>query len=412
MHKISYHIIYIEQSRNMVTVEEAKKLLFENVDRTNIVEVKILDALNCVLAEDIFSPIDLPSFDQSSMDGYAINSGNDFERKEFEIIGEIKAGDDSNFILESGQSVRIFTGAIVPETADSIVVQEKVVEENGILFLQEKIKVGDCIRKKGTQIKQGEVALKKLTVLNPASIGFITSLGIDKVKIFRKPEVSIIVTGNEIISVGEELTNGKVYESNSFSLIAALMQMNVVVKNSIKVEDDLDALILKIESCLNDSDIVLLTGGISVGKYDFAFEAMKACGVETIFYKVLQKPGMPIFAGKLGNKLIFALPGNPASALVCFYEYVYPTIKQMQGFSNIYLPKTKLKSLNQIIKKVGKSNFIRAKIMDDGIVELEKQDSNMLRSFADADCFIYLNKETEIIKQNEEVEVHLLPFMK
>ena len=396
----------------MVTVEEAKKLLHEHIQQTAVAEVKILDALNCVLADDIFSPIDLPSFDQSSMDGYAINSGKDFERKEFEMIGEIKAGDDESFILKSGQAVRIFTGAVVPQSADSIVIQEKVVEENGILFLQEKIKVGDCIRKKGTQIKQGEIALKKLTVLNPASIGFVTSLGIDKVKIFRKPQVSIIVTGNEIIAVGEELKNGKVYESNSFSLISALMQMNVPIKNSLKVEDDLDALQLKIKSSLNDSDIVLLTGGISVGKYDFAFEAMKSCAVETIFYKVLQKPGMPVFAGKLGNKLIFALPGNPASALVCFYEYVYPTIKQMQGFQNISLTKVKLRTIHPITKKVGKSSFIRAKIIDNKVVELEKQDSNMLRSFAEADGFIYLDKDVEIVNQNEEVEVHLRPFLK
>jgi molybdopterin molybdotransferase len=139
---------------------------------------------------------------------------------------------------------------------------------------------------------------------------------------------------------------------------------------------------------------------------------MKSCGVETIFYKVLQKPGMPIFAGKLGNKLIFALPGNPASVLVCFYEYVYSAIKQMQGFQNIHLPKVKLKTINPIAKKGGKSSFIRAKILNDRVLELEKQDSNMLRSFAEADGFIYLNKEIETVKQNEEVEVHLLPFMK
>ena len=396
----------------MVTVEEAKKILSENVQLADSVEVEILDALNGVLATDILSPIDLPSFDQSSMDGYAINSGNDLSRKEFEIIGEIKAGDEGNYILEIGQAVRIFTGAPVPMSADSIIVQEKVTEKNGVLFLEDQIKIGDCIRKKGTQIQKGEIALKKMTVLNPASIGFITSLGIVRVQLFRKPEISLIVTGNEIIAIGEELAMGKVFESNSYTLTSALKQMHIDVKNSFRVEDELEALENRIHHCLENSDIVLLTGGISVGKYDFAFEAMKACGVETVFYKVLQKPGMPVFAGKFGHKLIFALPGNPASALVCFYEYVYPAIMQMQGFQNIYLPKVKLRSINQITKKVGKSVFIRAKIMDGGVIELEKQDSNMLRSFADADGFIYLDKEVEVVKQNEEVEVHLLPFLK
>lgn len=402
MYKISDYL--------MVTVEEAKKLLCENIQHTGVIEVNILDSLNCVLASTIISPIDLPSFDQSSMDGYAINAGNDLDRKEFEVIGEIKAGDDSNITLKVGQAVRIFTGAKIPLHTDSIVVQEKVTEENGTLFLQEKIKIADCIRKKGTQIKCGQIALEVGSIMNPASIGFVASLGIGKVNIFSKPEVSIIVTGNEIVSLDDELTNAKVFESNSYTLTSALNQMGIRVKSTHLTEDDLEVLKHKINTCLINADIVLITGGISVGKYDFAYDAMLACGVETIFYKVLQKPGMPIFAGKFRRKLIFALPGNPASALVCFYQYVYPSIKQMQGFQNIYLPTAKCKSHKEINKKTGKAHFIRATLSDGFVTELDGQDSNMLRSFAQANGFIYLGKETEKVLPGEEVEFHFLPF--
>ncbi|MFI5221235.1 MAG: gephyrin-like molybdotransferase Glp [Bacteroidia bacterium] len=396
----------------MVTVEEAKKILFENIQQTKTAELKITDALNHVLSGDVYSPIDLPSFDQSSMDGYAVNSGNDSERKEFEMVGEIKAGDDPTISLNAGQAMRIFTGAAVPSSADSIIIQERTEEKNGILFIQEKIKAGDCVRRKGTQIKKGELALKSFSVLNPASIGFMASLGFEQVKVFGIPGVSIIVTGNEIIPAGETLKNGKVFESNSFALIAALMQMNIEVKNNFQTGDNLENLKEKIKTCLIDSDIVLISGGISVGKYDFTLGAMKECGVETIFYKVAQKPGMPLFTGKTGNKIIFGLPGNPASVLVCFYEYVYPVLKQMQGFSSFSLPVVKLRTLKEIKKKKGKSSFIRGKLINDGVLELEQQDSNMLRSFAEADGLIYLDKEKEMIDRDEEVEVHLLPFLK
>lgn len=394
----------------MVTVEEAKRLLFLQVQRSEVVEVDILQSLNCVLARDIFSVIDLPSFDQSSMDGYAVASGNDSERKVFDVIGEIKAGDDPTIELMTGQAVRIFTGAALPKGADSIVIQEKVEEKNGQLFLQENCKKGDCIRRKSSQIKKGDLALEKGSVINPAAIGFLASLGIVKVSIYKKPLVSIIVTGNEIIQAGEELTNGKIYESNSFSLRAALMQMGIEVNNVFTVEDEKEELRNKIETGLNGSDIFLITGGISVGKYDLVHGTLSELGVETIFYKVAQKPGKPFFAGKLKNKMIFALPGNPASGMVCFYEYVYPAIRMMRGFKNTALRSVRLKSLKEINKKEGRAVFIRAKTIEDGVMELEGQDSNMLRSFAQADAFIYIKQETQTIKQNEEVEVHLLPL--
>lgn len=394
----------------MISVEEAKQLLFAQVLKSKPVEVNFIEAFGCVLAEDIFSPIDLPSFDQSAMDGYAVSAANEKHKKQFEVIGEIKAGDSASYVLQSGQAVRIFTGAAIPESADAVVIQERVERVNGSIHLSDDFKKGDCIRQRGSQIKKGELALKKDTVLNPAAIGFLASLGIIKVKIYKTPEVSIITTGNEIVKPGSDLQPGEIFESNSFSLHAALKQMHVEPKKNCSVNDDKEALRTKIEKCLIDSDITVLTGGISVGKYDLVYETLKELNVETIFYKVAQKPGKPFFFGKLNDKLIFALPGNPAAVLVCFYEYVYPAIRMMQGFQNTTLPSLKLKLLKDIPKKEDRSLFIRAKRMNDGIMPLEKQDSNMLRSFAEADALIYIPNERKEINQGDEVEVHLLPF--
>ncbi len=393
----------------MISVEEAKRLLSGQIQKSTSVEVSISEAAGCVLAEDIFSPIDLPSFNQSAMDGYAVPSDGE-NKKQFDVLGEIKAGDPPSFHLQSGQAVRIFTGAAVPDTADAIVIQEKVERINGTIQLSEVIKKGDCIRLKGSQIRKGELALKKNSFLNPAAIGFLASLGISKVKIHKKPDVSILVTGNEIIKPGNNLAHGEIYESNSFALDAALKQMHVTPKNISSASDDKGDLKNKIENCLSGSDVIILTGGISVGEYDLVHDALMEFNVKTIFYKVAQKPGKPFYAGKLNDKIIFALPGNPAAVLVCFYEYVYPAIRMMQEFENTMLPSLKLKLLNDITKKEDRALFIRAKRMTDGVMPLEKQDSNMLLSFAQADVLIYVPNETKQINKGEEVEVHVLPF--
>jgi molybdopterin molybdotransferase len=343
------------------------------------------------------------------MDGYAVPTVEE-AGKRFEVIGEIKAGDSNSFHLEQGQAVRIFTGAAVPSSANAIVIQEKAERKNGSIFLTGGVRKGDCIRLQGSQIKKGELALKKNSTLNPASIGFLASLGIARVSVFKKPEVSIVATGNEIVNPGNPLEEGEIYESNSFALDAALKQMLITPKNIFSVKDDTDALKNNIEKCLADSEVVILTGGISVGKYDLVYNALKNLNVEPVFYKVAQKPGKPFFCGKLNNKIIFALPGNPAAVLVCFYEYVYPAIRMMQGFENTMLLSLKMKLLKGITKKEDRALFMRAKRMDDGIMPLEKQDSNVLSSFAEADTLIYIPNETSQVSQGEEAEVHLLPF--
>ncbi len=394
----------------MITVEEAKELLFGRVQKSKAIELSLKNTFGFVLSEDILSPIDLPLFDASSMDGYAVAGNGNIKQKVFEVMGEIKAGDGNAYDLKPGQALRIFTGAPVPSSADGIVIQEKVESKNGSIYLSEEFRKGNFIRKKGSQIKQGELALSKGTLLNPACIGLLASLGIEKIMVYKKPNVSLIVSGDEIISPGNDLKGGEIYESNSFSLQAALQQMQINVSSVNSVRDDKNQLKKIVEESLLCSDIVLITGGISVGKYDFVFEVLNELKVKTIFYKVSQKPGKPLYAGTINGKYIFALPGNPASALVCFYEYVYPSIRKMCGIENASLLTEKLKLLKDISHNEDRALFIRAKKTDEGVLPLDEQDSAMLRSFAEADVLIYIPKERQDINQGELVEVHLLPL--
>ena len=393
----------------MVSVEQAKNLLFKQVSKSETIEIDISNAVGCVLAEDIFSPMDQPEFNNSSMDGYAVTSTDNSDQRQFEVIGEIKAGDSNNFNLKPGQAVRIFTGAIVPDTADSIVIQEKAEARDGFIYLTENYIKGAFIRTAGSMMKKGELALEKGFILNPASIGFLASMGIFKINVYKNPEVSIITTGDEIVKPGMNLKPGQIYESNSFSLAAALNQMSIWPGNILTAGDKKDDLRNKVKIGLESSDILILTGGISVGKYDLVYDTLKEFGIETIFYKVAQKPGKPFFAGKLDGKFVFALPGNPAAVLVCFYEYVYPVIRLIQGFEKAGLQVLKLKLLKTIKSSEDRAQFIRAKINGDGVTPLDGQDSFMLHSFAMANALIYVPNGTEVINKNEMVEVHLLP---
>ncbi len=402
----------------MISVEEAKILLMENIFSLDPVKIFLGDAVNLILAEDILSPLDLPPFRQSAMDGYAINF---HERKmKLNISGEVKAGEKNRFIVPPKGAIRIFTGAPVPQNSDCVVMQENTLVENGYLnILSSNLKRNENIRLVGFHIKKGEIALKKGTKLSPAAIGFLASLGIKKVFVYRRPKISIIVTGDELQEIGKELQPGQIYESNSLTLKAALNNIGIKPVSVLKARDTKKNLSDKIKAGLKKSDVLIITGGISVGEYDLVKGCLFENNVEEIFYKVNQKPGKPIFFGKNSvfgrkkNKFVFALPGNPAATLVCFYEYVLPAIKKIIGFDNCFLPVNNLKILKDFKYSSGRANFLRGKILGNGVVVLDGQESYMMKSFSEADSLIYLpaikedsEKKKEIFKMGEFAEVH------
>ncbi len=392
----------------MITVEEAKSIIVENV--IEIAEAKRMETMDAVgyrLAGDLLAPLDLPPFDQSNVDGYAVRS---LETNSWNVIGEIKAGDNCTVELKEGEAVRVFTGAMVPVGCDCVIMQERITREgNKISCDTIELKTGEHIRKKGAQIKTGEIALHKNTLIDPAVMGFIASLGLQKTPVFKKPKVSLIITGNELQETGTELPPGKVFESNSYSLSAALATMGLKFEEIIYVKDDKKSLAEAVDTALQNTNLLLISGGISVGDYDFVNEVLKENNTTTLFYKVAQKPGKPLFFGKNKNRCIFGLPGNPASALTCFYEYVYPCLRKLQGRKELFLRTAMLPIEQDVPKKKGLANFLKAKASATGVLPLEGQESFKMRSFADANAFIYLPLEKENVKAGEMVEVHLLP---
>ena len=394
----------------MISVTEAISQIKKNTLSLTIASESIDSALGSVLAENIISPINLPLFNQSAMDGYAIVYKDYIGQKKIKIIGEVAAGGSFKQKIVSGQAVRIFTGAPVPKGATAIVMQEKIAVDNGFLVISDQaLKKGSNIREEGSQIKKGQIAIKKGCELTAGSIGYLAAMGITTVKTISSPRISIIATGSELIKPGKTLKPGQIYESNSFALNAALKSINIKPVNSIAVSDNETKILNSLKRSIQSADIVLITGGISVGDYDFTGLSLRKLGVKNIFFKIKQKPGKPLFFGKSGNTLIFGLPGNPAAVLSCFYEYVFTAIQIMQGRKNIFIKKAQLPISKDYSKKMGLSLFLKGKTAVNNVVPLEGQESFVLSSFAIADCLIYLPEEREDIKAGELVEVHFLP---
>ena len=396
----------------MISVQRALKLIVANTTVLDSEFVDIGDSVGSILSDNILAPISLPPFDQSAMDGYAIQFSDYIFKKKIEVIGEVAAGDLFHGKIISGQAIRIFTGAPIPDGADTVVMQEKIAIEKGNLIIKDfALKRGNNIRKTGSQIKKDKIAFSKGMIITPGGVGYMAGLGISSVNVISKPRITIVVTGSELRRPGEALSKGKIYESNSCALSAALYSMGLKAGNIIFVNDDKIKTFNALKKAVKNSDMVVLTGGVSVGEYDFVGKAISQLRAENIFYKIKQKPGKPLFFAKYNKTLIFGMPGNPAATLSCFYEYVYPAIRIMCGHKDIYLKKVLLPIAEHYSKKKGLSFFLKAKILDNTVIPLEGQESYILSSFALADSLIYLPEESESIKKGEIVEVHKLPCL-
>jgi molybdopterin molybdotransferase len=391
----------------MIAVEEALRLIQE--EQNVITETETIatqEALGRVLSKSIQAPIALPSFRQSAMDGYALHIGTGLT---YTVVGEQKAGDAKTFDLKAGECVRIFTGAAVPDTANAVVIQEKVQRFETKIELENLPQLGQNIRAHGTQIKKGSFPLEKGQVLNPAGLGLIQSLGIQKVKVFRKPRVCVIVTGNELLPPGSTLSEGKIFESNSLILKAALHQIQIEPQIITGVPDQLEDTEDVLKGAFATSDLVLISGGISVGDYDFVGKALQNLGVKDIFYKVRQRPGKPLYFGKKGNTFCFALPGNPASTLTCFYVYVLPLLNYLRNFGSLGLRREKLPLTQDFQSSEARALFLKATVNQGKVSLLDHQNSSMLISFAKANAVVFLPENGADLKKHEKVEVLFLP---
>jgi molybdopterin molybdotransferase len=393
----------------MVSVEQAYNIIRENIQPLAAIPIKLEEAAGYVLDTDIFSPVNVPGFLQSSMDGYAFAYTSGYQDSPLQISGMLQAGSSELMEVTVGKAVRIFTGAPLPQGADTVVMQEKTILQNhSITITDSNLIPGVNVRQVGADILKDSLTLTKGTLLNPATIGVLASMGLSEVTVINQPSLHIIVTGNELQAIGKPLTSGQVYESNSPMLVAALQQLGIKKISVEKVSDSLDNITTALQNSIAQSDVTLLVGGISVGDYDFVLEATQRNGVEPLFYKVKQKPGKPLYLGKKGKQVVVALPGNPASALSCFYLYVTRVIDALSGTQNAPLIESAT-IINDYQKPAGFTHFLKGYYnrKQKHVHLLTGQESYKMHSFAQANCFVELGETITEVKKGEIVEIHL-----
>jgi molybdopterin molybdotransferase len=373
------------------------------------------DALDRVLYAPLRSTLDVPAHTNSAMDGYALDGAQlpaEGERA-FRVIGTAWAGRPFDGTAGAGECVRIMTGAPVPPGTDTVVMQEQVRREGDDAFIGARHKPGQNVRSAGEDLKAGDVALPAGILLRPAHLGLIASLGVSEVQVRRRPRVAFFSTGDELASVGETLGPGQIYDSNRYTLYGMLRRLDVDLVDLGVVRDRREDLEQAFHLAAARADVVITSGGVSVGEADFVTETLDRIG-DVGFWTVAIKPGRPIAFGRVAGALFFGLPGNPVSAMVTFYQIVQPALQQLRGLAGPEVPVQVTATLTgRLKKKPGRREFQRGvlSISADGSYCVEatgRQGSGILRSMGEANCFIVLPEDCGTLDAGATVQAQ--PF--
>lgn len=405
----------------MISPNEALVLVRSYAPRPVLQKVSLDQSSGLVLAKNVTAPFPMPIADNSAMDGYVIRVGDVSKASAaqpviLKIAGTIKAGDSKLRIVKAGTAWRIMTGAFIPRGGEAVIPREDVMVQGDDLYVTVPVRDGQHIRRRGEEIKKGALLIKKGSVLNPAAIGVLATFGFAHVSVFKKPCVTVIATGNELIVPGQKLSPGKIYDSNSSMMRAALAQMGLESPCVLTLRDNLRTVRQAIRSALLKSEYLILLGGVSVGDYDLVKEALNLEGVKTIFWRVSQKPGKPLFVGRKGKSLVFGLPGNPAAAFTCFYEYVYPALMQSLGHRSPELKQRTVCVDGAVAADSKRHLFLKARILKDPVPQtgvasvLSNQGSHMLTSLVEADGFLRVPSEMNSRERNKIFQMDLLPY--
>jgi len=402
----------------MLSVKEAQDKILSQPIKIKTKEVPIIDSLGLVLAKDIISNDNIPIYDNSAMDGYAVRvddvKGTDKNYPiKLKLIGEdIPAGKVPTAKIEPGYCMSIMTGAPIPEGCSGVVIKEDSERENGNVLVFKECIQGENIRYRGEDIKKGDIVLQRGKKIYSADIGVMASIGISEVLVNYPPVVGIISTGDELLEIEDKLEFGKVRDSNSYSLSGQVSESGATYIRYGIVKDEKSALEKKIAGALSECDILLISGGVSLGDYDYVKDTLVDIGANLIFWRVNQKPGKPLAFLTYGDKFIFGLPGNPVSVMVCFEMYVRPLIRKMMGFDKLFKDLVLAKTTHDFKHKKGKTNFVRVIIEKEDseyfIKSTGMQGSGILTSMVKADGIAVFPENIGDIKKGDEVEVYQL----
>jgi molybdopterin molybdotransferase len=405
---------------NALPVTQAQRIIRDFVTSIQAVEkVALRSALDRVLAQDIISPINVPSHDNSAMDGYAMR-GSDLDADTpvtLRIVATSLAGSDREVTVNAGECARIMTGAVMPAGCDTVVPQEftKSTSESVVTVPAGVVRTGDNRRLKGEDLEAGKPALAKGKIMRPADIGLLASLGIAEVPVQRRLRVAFFSTGDELRSIGEPLDPGCVYDSNRYTLYGMLTRLGCDIIDMGVVKDDPAALEAAFRSACENADAIITSGGVSVGEADYTKQIMAQLG-DVTFWKIGMRPGRPMAFGKISSNgksaYLFGLPGNPVAVMVTFYFFARDALLHMMGASNAGLPLMRVTSQSPIRKKPGRTEYQRGILSRgaDGSHEVRltgSQGSGILRSMSEANCMVVLHHEQGSVQAGDPVDVLL-----
>lgn len=397
----------------LLPLEQAKQLIWQQVNPVKQIDLCALsDALDRVLAVDILAPFDVPAFDNSAMDGYALIAADLTTHPHLQQQGKSFAGKPYEGRIKSGECVRIMTGAMLPLGADTVVMQENAQVQGTNIRFSGKITQGDAIRRVGEDFTAGTAVLEAGRKLSAMDIGLLASLGMNQIPLRRKLKVAIVSTGDELLEISQPLSQGKIYDSNRPALIAMLNKLNVEIIDFGIVKDDLQQLENVFKAADLQADVVLTSGGVSVGEADYTKDVLLAMG-QIHFWKLAIKPGKPLAYGQLPNSTFFGLPGNPVSAMVTFHQIVLPTIELLAGKTAETKVQLSATTTETFFKKPGRTDFQRGICWTDTeqgllVKSVGQQGSGRLSSMTKANCYLVLEQERGKVTAGEKVIV--LPF--
>jgi molybdopterin molybdotransferase len=374
--------------------------------------VAIRDALGRVLAQDIVPGINVPAHDNSAMDGYAVRFSDLKGDTRLQEVGSAFAGRIFEGQVGPGQCVRVMTGAVMPAGTDTVVIQEITRKEDGKIVIPAGQKAKQNVRYAGEDLKAGVPVLESGKLVRAADLGLLASLGIGEVEVKRRLRVAFFATGDELASIGQPLEEGEVYDSNRYTLFGMLSALGVELTDVGVVRDDPALLEKAFKSAAEKADVVITTGGVSVGEADFTRELMAKLG-EVLFWKIAMRPGRPMAFGRIGNAFLFGLPGNPVAVMVTFYQFVRDALLHLSGRTDDYvLPLLKVPAAVPLRKVPGRTEYQRGILFREGgewkVKTTGQQGSGVLRSMSEANCFIVLEHERGKVEVGEPVSVQLM----
>ena len=397
----------------MITVEEAWKRILDTVPAMGSECVSLSEMIGRVLAEPILSPLDLPVFTNSAVDGYAVYAQDSGANAKLKVVANIAAGDFSNLQLQEGECARVFTGSPIPAGADAVVMQEDAKADSAAITLTQTIQTGEGVRYQGEEAKAGQLIFESGTLISPPVLGVLSELGIARANVHKRPRVAIVGTGSELAAPGAELKPGQIYESNTTAISTAAQLSGANVISVTSVRDDLLPIKQAIENALSTSDVVITCGGVSVGDHDLVRQCCEELGVKEIFWRVAMRPGKPFYFG-MSNKgqPVFGLPGNPVSALVTFFVLVRPAIRKMIGMAReeVWL---RARLAAPYHKRKGRTEFIRLRqqvAAELSVVPVDGQGSHMLTGLAEAQYIGYLADFRDNFEPGDVIDVTRLTW--